>query len=87
MIDAATSAMKANPLMKATIKIYDLLVSNGGSFAKRMAMTIVFCKYSHIVYCGDGERENFLQKKLTKLNLNKMLHLQKGVIFSIQSKH
>jgi len=42
VIDVATSAMKAKPLMKATIKIYDLLINNGGSFVKRMAMTNFF---------------------------------------------
>jgi hypothetical protein len=42
VIDVATSAMKAKPLMKATIKIYDLLINNGGSFVKRMAMTFFF---------------------------------------------
>jgi hypothetical protein len=56
-------------------KIYDLLVNDGGSFVKRMAMTIVCCKLNHIFYCGDGERGKKLQKKLTKPNLNKMSYL------------
>lgn len=73
MIDVAASAMKVKPLMKATIKICDLFVSDGAM--------IIFCKHDHIFCCGDGEKENLLKKKLMKPNLNRVSHLRRGVIF------
>jgi len=44
-----------------------------------MVAMIIFC--DHILCCGDGEKEIILQKKLMKPNLNRVLHLQRGVIF------
>jgi hypothetical protein len=46
-----------------------------------MATMIIFYEHDHTLYCGDGEKEFFLQKKLMKPNLNKVLHLGRGVIF------
>jgi hypothetical protein len=44
-----------------------------------MVAMIIFC--DHTLCCGDGEKEIILQKKLMKPNLNRVLHLQRGVIF------
>jgi hypothetical protein len=38
-----------------------------------MAAMIVFCEHGHNICCGDAEKEKKLQKKLMKLNLNKVL--------------
>lgn len=46
-----------------------------------MVAMIIFCKHDHTLCCDDGEKENFLQKKLMKPNFNRVSHLQRGVIF------
>ncbi len=46
-----------------------------------MVTMIFFCKHNHILCCGDGEKEVFVEKKLMKPNLNRMSHLQRRVNF------